>query len=266
MLNVVVHVNRIIPWHNRWVAFFISGFKKHDINITVSSSRRRLLNCDVAILFGTNTWKEIEKLDAPYIMVNRKFFGAEIHVAGDLVALSWNGFNGKGFHCAENISHDRIYNFLDPEKEIQDWKLHGTELLLCGQADLGRCTSYKTLEQWYTKVRNITNMPMRFRAHPTRGEQISLEEDLRNVKVAITLNSLVSVEILLLGIPVITMDECSPVYNITGHSIEDIQYPDRLEMLEYLSHCQWHYTEIENGKFWEQLYPKKGTQLLEYKR
>ena len=265
MLNISIHINPSIPWHKRWVTFFLNGFKKHDIDATVTSSRTRLPNCDIAILFGPNAWKAIENDKRPYIMVNRKFMGEEKHVAGDIVALSWDGFNGKGYHCVKDISPDRLNKFIKPDEDIKEWKPMGNTFLLCGQADIGRSTTYKYLTDWYKNVKNSTKEPIRFRSHPTQAKINKLEDDLVDVKAAITLNSLVSVEILMEGIPVITMDECSAVYGVTGHTMDDIKYPDRLKLLQHLAHCQWHYTEIIDGSFWEQLYPQSGERLMDYR-
>jgi len=264
MSKIVIHMRPTIPWHKRWVKFFVTGFKKHGIDVVVSSSAQVTRGCDIAILFGPNMWKAIESSGVSYLMVNRKFFGVEEHVAGDIVAMGWNGFNGPATFCVEDVSPDRLRKFLDPEKEIQEWKSGGTNILICGQADLGRCTSYSNLEKWYNQVKITVNSLVKFRSHPTRKKLIPLDEELENVKVAITLNSLVAIEILMAGIPVISMDENSPVYGVTGHSLNDIKYPNRLELFQYLAHCQWYYTEIESGKFWEQLYPKRGLPLKEY--
>jgi hypothetical protein len=45
--------------------------------------------------------------------------------------------------------------------------------------------------------------------------------------------------------------------------LDDIRYPERLPLLQHLAHCQWHHTEIQDGSFWEQLYPKSGERLCD---
>ena len=259
MLKIVLHATTVIPWQKRWTQFFVEGFKKHNIDIEVSSSTQKV-DCDIAILFGPNRWKNIEKSGIPFIMVNRKFFGKEEHVAGDIVALSWDGFNGEGYHCVKDIDPNRLAKFIDIENDIKEWQLDGTEYLVCGQADAGR--SNLNLKDWYQSI-NVGN---RFRPHPTKAGTVlkPLSEDLVNVKAAITLNSTVAVEVLIEGIPVIAMDAGNPLYGNVGHSVNEIRFPERIPMLTHLAHCQWHHSEISNGAFWKQLYPKTGNKLSEF--
>ena len=177
MVNVVVHANPQIEWHRRYADFFISGFRKLGVDVTVSTSKKRLAGCDVAILFGTNLWKDVEKAGGDYIHVNRKFFGSDKKSIDDVVALGWNGLNGRGTFCVDDITPDRLSGFLNSE-EIKNWKTGGKQILLCGQADLGRCTKYNTLDEWYHYVRTLTDIPIKFRPHPTRGKQNSLIEKI----------------------------------------------------------------------------------------
>jgi len=262
MVNIVIHAKTTIPWHKRYADFFVRGFKKHGISATVTQSSRRVDKCDIAVLFGPNNWKEIEKVNKPYIQVNRKFIGNDERAAHDIVAIGWDGMNGRATFCVDETTEDRLYRFLRLE-EIQAWRTAGKQILICGQADTGRCAQYTNLKTWYAHIESTAKIPTKFRPHPTKGKQNSLEKDLTNVKFAAILNSTVSIDMLLAGVPVVTMDKGDPTYSITGHTLDDIKYPDRLPLLKYLAHSQWHFTEIESGKFWEHIYPKKGTQLYQ---
>lgn len=262
MLNIVVHVNRSVGWHKRYAQFFIAGFKKHGINVDVSHSITRLPNCDIAILLGPNSWKKIEDTTGSYIMVNRKFFGSDKNSADDVVALSWDGFNGHGYFCVDDVSSLRLERFFIMA-DLKDWNKDGNKILLCGQADLGRCKTYPNLNKWYTTVMYKPGLPIRFRHHPTKGVNRTFKDDLLNIKYAITLNSTVAIDILINGTPVVSMDSQSPVFGSTGHEMGQIEYPDRIEMLKYLAQCQYHHSEIQSGVFWEILNPKRGKKLNE---
>lgn len=259
MLNIVIHLKKSIGWHIRYLEFFKCGFERHGIKITTSQFDNRIDNCDIAILFGPNHWKNIEAVNKPYILVNKNFFGD----IDDDVTISWDGFNGLGTFCVDEVDPKRLRKFIDPDKEIKEWKTDGKDILLCGQHNLGRCTNYRNLEQWYNefegKIKNL-----KFRPHPTKGKAIALEQQLNTTKYAITLNSTIAVEILMKGVPVIATHEGNPVYSICGHTINELKYPDRLSFFQYLAHCQWNYREIIDGTFWEHIYPKRGPKLYEW--
>ena len=65
--------------------------------------------------------------------------------------------------------------------DIKEWKPMGNTFLLCGQADIGRSTTYKYLTDWYKNVKNSTKEPIRFRSHPTQAKIKKLEDDLRTL-------------------------------------------------------------------------------------
>ena len=87
----------------------------------------------------------------------------------------------------------------------------------------------------------------------------SLKEDLSDVKAVFSLNSIVSVEALILGKAIITEDKTNPCYAIVDRlSVRD-------EFLKYLAHCQWHIDEIRNGTcFANMIYGPYGPRLHEW--
>ena len=74
----------------------------------------------------------------------------------------------------------------------------------------------------------------------------------------------ISLNAMMIGIPVVSFDEGDPVYPLTTHDFSSIMYPDRLPFFQYLAHCQWTEDEIKSGEFWEHIYPMRGPKLNEW--
>jgi hypothetical protein len=253
-MKVVVHHQVGIKWHKRYLEYFTEGFRKHGIRVTASSNPNTE-PCDVAVLFGPNYWKNIERTHPQYLMVNRKFIGD----VNDVVTIGWNGLNGRGVFCVDEVNPKRLRRHIF---DIDPWRepVNGHTLLL-GQFDVGRCGKYTTLEEWYRYVRSSTGDSIAFRAWPG-GRSLSL--DCVGARMAVTLNSTVAIETVLLGIPTVTCDEGSPAWPICAHHLGHVKRSDnRLQWLEYLSNCQWEYHQIKNGDFWRQLWPIKGPRLCD---
>lgn len=211
------------------------------------------------MLFGPNYWVDLEQRGEPYLMVNRCFLGDHL----DNLAIGWNGLNGRAQYCVEAIDPARWQRWISPS-DLQPWRDTGDYLLLCGQADLGRCDRYPGLKEWYEEIRTSTREEIVFRAWPGPRESVPLESQLSRAKLAVTLNSTVSVKTLIAGVPTITMDAGNPAHAICGHTLEAVRRPERIPFLQYLAHCQWHFTEIEDGSFWEQLKARRGPRLFEW--
>lgn len=261
-MEVTIHAQGL-AWHKRYAELFRRGFAKHGIFPKVTNKPQR--QSDIAVLFGPNYWKQIERDGGDYLMVNRVLISKHKQHVHDVVALSWNGFNGRGIFCVDDESSgERLNKFINPAKDIVPWRQSGEYLLLCGQADLGRCGRHASLKEWYGYVEGTSAEPVVYRAHPNHGPRVPLATHCHMARAAAVLNSTVAVDLLLAGVPVISFDEGNPVYAITGHTLADIRTPQRLPLFQYLAHCQHFAHEIENGDFWEQLWPIRGPRLFEY--
>ena len=141
------------------------------------------------------------------------------------------------------------------------YNAHGVNLL-CEQYDLGRCRNWKSINDFYSFVKKrYDNVVVRKKVNP---ENIGVEEwkrqilqQLQNVKSAHVLNSTVSTELTVFGVPLVSHDKGDPCYSLRNMRFK------RMKLLNYLAHCQWHYDEINNGKWWEKLKNKKGPKLYE---
>jgi len=261
-MTVTIHANKGLAWHRRYAEFFRSGFARHGIFPQVTHKDTR--QSEIAVLFGPNYWKKIERDGGMYIMVNRVLISKNPQHVHDVVALSWNGFNGRGTFCVDDIEKGRIEKFINPSKDVAPWRKSGDYLLLCGQADLGRCGKYASLTEWYDYVNGTSAEPVLFRPHPIHGPRVPLATHFHMARAAAILNSTVAIDALLSGVPVISFDEGNPVHAITGHTLAETVMPDRMPLFKYLAQCQYFYSEIESGKFWDQLHPMRGPRLCEY--
>ena len=142
---------------------------------------------------------------------------------------------------------ERLHKFINPEEQIKEWKTSDKQVLLCGQANLGRCKAYKSLDDWYGSIKTKTKN-LDFRPHPNHGKAVALKKQLLNIKSAIVLNSTVAVEILMEGELVIATHEGNTVYGICGNTIDDIKYNKRIPLLQYIAQCQRYSKETKNGR------------------
>ncbi len=263
-MKITIHANNGIRWHKRYAEYFKRGFAKHSIVAEVTNAATCDRDTDVAVLFGPNYWKGIERSGQAYLMVNRVLISKQPGHVNDVVAISWDGFNGRGTFCVDDMDGARLNRFITPSKDVAGWRKEGDYLLLCGQADTGRCGRYGSVAEWYRYVENTTNEQIVFRPHPNHGTRIPLRTHLQTARTAAVLNSTVAIDALMAGVPTISFDEGNPAHAVSARTIAGTVYPDRLPFFEYLAHCQYFYSEIESGLFWVCLYPKRGRKLYEF--
>ena len=266
MKSVTIHASNTIQWHKRYAVAVQEGLYCHGINANITSSRKR--QSDVSVLMGPNLFKDIERDEGDFLVVNRKFIGFGEKDQHDIVAISWNGFNGMGIFCVDGdyTSEDRLEKFLAPE-EIRDWSIDHEKYLLCHQYDTGRSEIFSDINEWYRNIRRAVKPDLlKIRKKKTLegvgSRFVPLQEDLSDVKAVFSLNSIVSVEALILGKVVITEDPTNPCFSVANNYSKF----DRSNFLQYLAHCQWHIDEIRNGYFYENMiYGPIGPRLNEIK-
>lgn len=216
---------------------------------------------------GPNMYQAIERSRTPYLMFNRKLIGNRQSIVHEYCSLSWNGFNGTGIFCVDETDPARLDTFLLPE-EIEEWKTDGKDVYIVEQSNVGRSTKYKSLKQFYDAARQSYSGTSKIRKKPVGEENIkpvNVRNDLVKAKAIANLNSTISVEALVAGVPVVSFDEQDPAYAITGRDLNNLTYPDnRLEFFQYLAHCQWSEQEIITGKFWENIWPIRGPRLNQW--
>jgi hypothetical protein len=259
MESYAIHASPRIKWQTKYASFIKEGLNKHGIHADITKSPSKV--SDVSFILGPNAWKDIEA-KGNYIIFNRKFLGFDPQDAHDTVAISWDGFNGRGTFCVSDIDKNRLARYVK-DKEILDYKENSGDVnLLCEQADLGRNTSFKHIKAFYDWIHSqYTNVAVRKKITPEKiGVKMwkrQILKELENVKTAHVLNSTVSTELTVFGVPVTSHDIGDPCYALKGNTDR------RMELLTYLAHCQWHYSEINSGEWWDKLKIKTGPQLYE---
>tara|TARA_R110000772_G_scaffold20140_3_gene55939 strand:- start:5169 stop:6005 length:837 start_codon:yes stop_codon:yes gene_type:complete len=270
--KVSIHASSNIAWQKRYAVAVKEGLSKHGIDANITSSRKR--ESDVSVIHGPNLFQNIEKDGGNFIMLNRKFLGFEEGDVHDNCAISWNGFNGMGIFCVDRnrMDGDRLEKYIDP-REIEHWSLDSDNYLLCHQHDTGRSTRFDDINKWYQNVQgrvHSNNLKIRRKITLENVGRLefmrSLREDLSDVKAIFSLNSIVSVEALILGKGLVTDDKTNPCYGVASSEIGSSIKPfDRTEFLTYLANCQWHIDEIRNGSFFHNMeYGAQGKRLHEF--
>lgn len=263
-MRVYICANDSVPWHKRYRQYFISGFTRHGHAITSEPKQ-----ADLKVLFGPNYWLKEERSGEPYLMVNRKFLGDHPRDVHDRVAISWDGFNGRGRFGEVDMDEGEM-RLSRLQVRVKSWlpdPSDGWNLIL-GQCDLGRCGRYATLDEWYRHVRRNLAGPLLVRPYP--GGVTSMLDHCKGAVSVHTLNSTAAIEALALGAAIVSYDEGSPVYAITKHCMpagerKDLfpTYRQRESLFKYLAACQWHFSEIQRGEFWERLRINKGPRLCD---
>ena len=265
-MKIVIHASPHIEWQGRYAKHAMSGLRQHGHDVSIVAGGQPT-HCDVEIIMGPNMYQNIERAKTPYLMFNRKFVGNAPNVVHSNCAISWNGFNGEGIFCVDEVDPSRLERYMVPE-EIEDWKTNGDKMIIIEQTNTGRSASYKKLDKFYTQAKKDYSGPSVMRRKPQGEENIQPEKvrsGLIKAKLIANLNSMISIEALPAGIPVISYDQGDPAYAITGRDPNNIHYPEnRLEYFQHLAHCQWTEQEIQSGQFWEQLFPIRGPKLHEW--
>ena len=272
MLDVVIHASRYIDWQGRYARFVFQGLERHGLKPRIAWNTTAQ-QCDVAVIMGPNHYEHVERSGIPYIMLNRKFVGNRPETVHDTVAISWDGFNGRGTFCVDEVDPKRLERYINPETEIEPWRDNATPYLLCQQSNIGRAEDIRDMDQFYRWARASSPQQILWRPKPLGEHAIKPEavrQQLIQAGAIVHLNSTISIEALMAGVPVFSFDYGDPSWPITCHDFqtpvkEFIAREDRrLELFQYMAHCQWSEQEIASGEFWAQIYPKRGPKLYEW--
>lgn len=123
-------------------------------------------------------------------------------------------------------------------------------------------------------IKKNTNLKIRIRRHPNRGfwddhirdienlfedvefsygEEVSLEQDLKDVSHVVTISSKCCIEALLSGSHIFLKDKSSIAWDVSN-SLKDINSPkifDRQQWLSDISYSHWTPKEISDGDYWD---------------
>lgn len=258
---------------------FKIGLSKHNIkNVTIINSKKihtnelkKTIN-EYDLIIGWGVKSMIYKFCQSY---NKDFLVLERGYLLDRYKWTSCGYNGLNNHANfynQNIDSTRWNNVFSHQMSLLDWSDSGEYALIAGQVKRDASVKHLSIYNIYQnliKELNTMNIPVVFRPHPlekykhlnditnlkfTYDKNHTLEDTLKKARFTITINSNAGVISLTKGIPVISLDNKSMVYDYSSHSIfSNLIYPDRLPWCHRMAYTQWSFGEIKNGETWNHL-------------
>lgn len=211
-----------IDWQAKRAVYFSDGLKALGLPSIITDQRHRV-GYGPAILFGTTYWREIEKVEGPWLLVDRASYGDP-----DFVQLGWNGHGRRGDHRVGDVDETRAIAHglnLWPEPEPR-----GENVVLCGQRE-SYSPDWSRIADWYD-----TQKCTHFRPHPYSSNPTELPQYMGfDVAEAVTLNSSVAFDFLRAGVPVRVMDEGGMAFCMDE------------SFFSWIAHTQWTWEEIRSG-------------------
>jgi len=184
--------------------------------------------------------------------------------------VGYDGMKRSSVFYGENSPKDR-WGYLGIKEK--PWRTRGSHILIMEQNKLGPGSSHIDIVKWWkqcvNKIRDISDRPIKVRPHPrcipsfpkNLGVEVlqkgnPIEQDLKDCWCSVVRTSNSAVDSIINGIPVITPDEMCMSYDVSSHSIEDINdpvTPNRTQWLYNLAYSQWSLDEIRKGIPWGRL-------------
>ena len=163
---------------------------------------------------------------------------------------------------------------------IKPWRSKGEHILVLGQNLNDASLLGADMELWViTTIKHLlkrTKRPIHFRDHPENGRKLqwaitrnfhdikqvkydeskTIKDSLQNAHCCVAYTSGSSLDAILDGVPVIPTSQYNFVWDISSHSLNEIENPkmgEREQLLYNLAYAQWSVKEIKEGKAWDHL-------------
>ncbi len=229
-MNITIHYCNGIPWQGKRINSMITGLNAIGIGTTLTESTYRV-SSDPCVLFGTTRFKDVERVEGDWLLVDRACFGDP-----EYVRLGWNGHELKANYRLPKILTDRwsVHGI-----EIEKWRTIGSRRILCGQDP---ATAGTDLHAWYRRVADEVGIT-HFKPHPAIKENplgLPVVDNFDDVLRAYTWNSTVFAELLAAGIDVSAGDPKSMLHIGDPYA--------RAILFNRLAWTQWNWKEIADGK------------------
>ena len=221
-VTVAIHCNPKVEWQAKRADCFADGLTALGIDNYCTSSRSRVE--DIAILFGTTFWRDIEA-DGEYLLVDRASIGDP-----EYVQLVWNGHGRRGDHMVPDGINATRWKALCVE--LEQPLPYYQDIVLCGQTET-YSPKFAQIEDWYATVKDATH----FRPHPAGNNPTGLPVKKDWCASFHVLNSSVGIEAVIRGCHVVIHDEGCMAFGIT----------DREQWATWLAWTQWRWNEIRAG-------------------
>lgn len=219
--------------------------------------------------WGWHNGKQLRDRGHEVLVMERGYIGDRFKYT----SLGWNGLNGH----AEFPVHksDNGERFKDHGGVIKPWKREGNYALILGQVPRDASLQGKNMVPWYEniafQIKEKYNIPVLFRQHPdlnkrginqivgnTEKSTGTLSEALSGALFTVCYNSNSAVDSILAGVPCIVGDEGTMAYQMCGHEVGELIYPDREQWAYDLAWKQWDIEEIKSGKALENIICRLG--------
>ncbi len=262
--------------HYNTTKAFVAGLKFLGVDCQERSIGSGYHKSDVIVLFGYIKGQKarsriIQRHDDPSstIIIERGFIGRgsnQSNIKESYYSVGIGEFNGKANFRNKNSLPDR---WLKLNIDIKPLNTGGKNVVLLGQVLRDASLLHVDYDKWLNATYEYLNMKCEnvlFKPHPLmktsgptngnhllRGKNITkepLEEVLAEAKYTVAFNSNSGVESILAGVPSVSIDKRSMIYNISSHDIFDPQYPTESKLLEWaynIAYAQWTTEEMAQG-------------------
>lgn len=258
---------------------FKIGLYKHGIHSTNIINSRRIQSHDLKSMineydfvvgWGVKSilYKLCKSYRKDFLVLERGYISDRFY----WTSCGFNGLNGDADFLNQNSSCERWNSIFSKKINLKEWKKNGDYAVIAGQvkrdASIRHLSAYTIYSDLINDL-NSLNIPVVYRAHPLEKSKFipikhnlkfsydnnkNLEDTLNNARFTITINSNAGVVSILNGVPAITLDKKSMVYDFSAHSVfENIIYPDRLPWCYKMAYTQWSPSEIKSGDAWDHL-------------
>jgi hypothetical protein len=198
-----------------------------------------------------------------------------VEVGGLIRNKTWrvgvNGINNlASFGVVEKISRSKLLGL-----KLKPWTSSGTHIKICTQNSKSETWPTQfTIDEWVQQtvkqIRSVSDRPIILRPHPrhpfktslpmelpryTNKDDTDFASSLKDCWAVVNFNSTPGMISIMNGIPafVDTSSLASAVGNLDLSLIDNPQRPEREEWFEWLCHCEWLESEIEEGKTWSRV-------------
>jgi len=262
--------------HYETLMAFSNGIRIHGDTFFTNDILAGYKQCDVAVTFGipkhaTSRGQLVERIwkshgDKPRLVIEKGFVKRN-----EYYMVGFGGLNGRASYNNEGSPADRWKQL---GVELQPWKEGGEYILVCGQVPWDASVQHTDYKRWVIKtlirLPKFTDIPIVFRPHPLQKTAIdvrhlkhvkidcegTLQEAVQKAATVVTFNSNSGVEAVIEGVPVVTCDKGSMVYEIANNDIERVDNPltpARRAWAYNLAYTQWTRDEMKKGLPWGHL-------------
>lgn len=237
----------------------IKGLAKHGIAATaMRNGTYESTKAPVVVCWGWRNGQRFRGQGHEVLVMERGYLGDRFA----WTSLGWNGLNGHAQFEIDDVDGSRWLRHYS--LVVQPWRTDGEYVLVMGQVPADMSVQRIDFKAWarstMARLRELTDLPVLFRPHPSRVDTMGLRpqllgdlgDALAKAAVVVTYNSNSGVDSVLAGVPTIALDAGSMAWPVAAH--EFTMSPPTLPRepwLHRLAWCQWTLDEIASGEAWE---------------